>query len=132
MDKNPIVFPPDNIIQRGAFAIKDYLRDFSQGFDEWKELKVIVIGDEHVGKVVTTMYVSFYTQTTIVEAIHKTSTTLGKITSNFTKVNVTHSTVGIDMRSIKILDDVTIHLWDFAGQPQYSNTHRVKNSVKFH
>lgn len=59
---------------------------------------------------------------------------MGKITSVFSKVEVSESTVGIDMASsVKILDneiDASIAIWDFAGQPQYTATHQVRVSMK--
>lgn len=48
---NPITFPPQNVIARGPPAIKEFLRDYFTASEEWNQVKIITIGDEHVGKV---------------------------------------------------------------------------------
>lgn len=52
LENNPITFPPNNIMERGTTAILEYLKDFSDGVEVWKQLKVITIGSECVGKVI--------------------------------------------------------------------------------
>lgn len=48
---NPLTFPPESIVSRGAEAILQYLKDYENGVEEWKKIKIISIGDENVGKV---------------------------------------------------------------------------------
>lgn len=49
--ENPIVFPPYNVFSRGCQSVIDYLKDYNVGTEEWNHIKLITIGDEHVGKV---------------------------------------------------------------------------------
>lgn len=51
LDGNPMVSPPSSVIKRGIKAIQEFLRDFSQGSENWKQIKIIAMGDENTGKV---------------------------------------------------------------------------------
>jgi hypothetical protein len=63
--------------------------------------------------------------------LKKTATFLGRISTAINKVNVTQSTVGIDVKPLNIIEGVSLVVWDFAGQPQYTNTHQVNNIYNY-
>ncbi|MGH1384761.1 MAG: COR domain-containing protein [Kordia sp.] len=122
LNGTPLVEPPIEIACKGIEAIKRYYEeiDASSEKDNLYEVKLLLVGEERVGK------------TTIVEALSN---------PNFEFDLYKDSTEGIDIKTwiiekekLKFKKEFKINIWDFGGQEIYHATHQfflTKRSIYF-
>eukprot|EP00026_Physarum_polycephalum_P000783 Phypoly_transcript_00784.p1 GENE.Phypoly_transcript_00784~~Phypoly_transcript_00784.p1 ORF type:complete len:1126 (+),score=166.43 Phypoly_transcript_00784:12-3389(+) len=102
---------PNSVVKKGPKAVIKYFEEFQQENRNCCKIKLMVVGQENVGK------------TTLLQALRNTTKMMGDH-------SIPLSTDGIDIATWKVkLDKVTkkkieFSCWDFAGQEIYYNTHQ--------
>jgi len=98
---------PEKMLKEGSSeGIDNYFKDYRDGREPWREMKVMVLGNGRIGK------------TTLVETIQCTGTP-----NNLNKDAIV-STVGVHIQKGNFSSADHISIWDFAGQLEYSVTHQ--------
>ena len=106
LDNNPIINPPEEIVEQGIEAIYNYFDEAEkQGLDYIYEAKVLIVGEPGSGK------------TTLTQKLKD-----NKKWQKELKGKKTDSTVGIIIDKLKFpyhkdeSKEIKAHLWDFGGQ----------------
>jgi internalin A len=104
---NPVEVPPQEVVEKGLTAIKDYLRQIgAEGVDHLYEAKLLILGEGGAGK----------------------TSLAKKIQNPDYQLDEEKSTQGIDViRWSFPLDngrDFKVNIWDFGGQEIYHATHQ--------
>ncbi|WP_420265852.1 COR domain-containing protein [Candidatus Magnetominusculus dajiuhuensis] len=116
INDNPLEFPPPEILKQGTFAIKEYLKGFSDGKGrKLYEAKLLVVGEGGVGK---------------------TSLCKRLIDDKFDDKESTTEGIAIEDWRLRAIDteqtEIKLNVWDFGGQEIYHSTHQfflTKRSV---
>ena len=90
-------------------------------FSELRHVKVVVVGNENVGK------------TTLVKQFSHNFGTINKISSIVRGKGERKATDGIEMCSLEFssgISNTILHVWDFAGQELFYSTHQFFLSSK--
>jgi|GEM_PF-600134 len=104
VDKNPIVDPPMEIVEKGNQAIRDYFQASKKASRPLNEVKVILIGDGSAGK------------TSLVKRI---------VGEEFDPVeSQTHGINVLDWETSLRKQPIHVHFWDFGGQEIMHATHQ--------
>eukprot|EP00026_Physarum_polycephalum_P000022 Phypoly_transcript_00022.p1 GENE.Phypoly_transcript_00022~~Phypoly_transcript_00022.p1 ORF type:complete len:3281 (-),score=556.54 Phypoly_transcript_00022:159-8669(-) len=120
LDGNKIRTPPPEVVAGGLSSILDYLRDLIGGWEPCYRMKIMIVGQENVGK------------TSLLRSLKDRK----KVDTNVPSI----STDGIDIHSltfqgvfeeggdhdkvVRVKKDITLNVWDFAGQEIYYTTHQ--------
>ncbi|PRP80501.1 hypothetical protein PROFUN_11723 [Planoprotostelium fungivorum] len=108
LDGNEMKTPPKEIVRRGVKEILGYLTDLSEGSESCYRIKVMMVGQENVGK------------TTLLNALRKTPIAQ----------DISTDGIEIDDWSLKVTIankkpvKVKVKTMDFAGQQLYYSTHQ--------
>ena len=104
---NHFRFLPDNIKNNVDTQLIPYLQELKTSSIHWRSLKLLVVGEENVGK------------TTLLRCLRNTNhNSLGQIT------NINISTNGIDIQPVQIGEGIELNAWDFGGQEIFYPTHQ--------
>lgn len=120
---NPLVTPPKEIVRKGRKEILGYLKDLAEGSEPCYRTKLMIVGQENVGK------------TTLLQRLQnrKHKTKKGQ-KDNFATISI--STDGIDIEEWQLnvnfktpegkvkKQPVNFSVWDFAGQELYYTSHQ--------
>lgn len=104
---NPLETIPKETVARGGAAILSYLSQLREGKEKWKRMKLLVIGEENVGK------------TSLISALTDFNKRKKEV-----REGVNHSTDGISIATWPISSDLEFSTWDFAGQEVFYPTHQ--------
>ncbi|EFA78013.1 leucine-rich repeat-containing protein [Heterostelium album PN500] len=114
---NPLRTPPPEIIAKGTVSILKFLKDLTKGQEECYRMKLMVVGQENVGK------------TTLIKVLRDKK----KIKTLLAQPNVSTDGIIIDdwvlsggqvKTKSKTVDNITLTTMDFAGQEVYYTTHQ--------
>lgn len=114
---NPIKVPPIEIVKKGRKEILGYLKDLAEGAEPCYRTKVMVVGQENVGKTTLINKLQNRKQRT------KTKGTIKGVNT----ANISTDGIDIDLWNISVLfktkedpkprkQTVSVSVWDFAGQ----------------
>ncbi|EFA77446.1 leucine-rich repeat-containing protein [Heterostelium album PN500] len=121
LDANPLKTPPPEILSQGLTPILEYLRDLIKGQEQCYRMKLMIVGQENVGK--TTLLKALKDKKKKPQATGPNISTDGididnwVIPAQFEELDENH-------RPYKKKQDVTLSVWDFAGQEIYYTTHQ--------
>eukprot|EP01133_Synstelium_polycarpum_P001517 gene1517-1772_t len=115
LDANPLKTPPPEIVSQGLAAIRDYLRDLIKGQEQCYRMKLMIVGQENVGK--TTLIKTLREKKKMRPSTSNISTD-GIVIDNWV-FPATFEDAGERRKQ-----DVTLSVWDFAGQEIYYTTHQ--------
>jgi small GTP-binding protein len=126
LEGNKLIEPPPEVVSLGKDAILKHLHDMLDGTQECFRMKLMLVGQENVGK------------TSLLNALKKKRKNLGPV-AKITKQTAPLSTDGIDIETwqlpifiprLKRKEVVTLSVWDFAGQEIYYTTHQFFLSAR--
>lgn len=104
---NPFKQVPKNIVKGGTADLMLYLAQLQKEKVSWNRIKLLVVGEENVGKTSLLQYLQF-------QKPHN---------------GLNLSTNGIEIKSLHSIDDkVLFSAWDFGGQEVFYPTHQVSIS----
>jgi len=132
LDGNRIKTPPPEIQSQGLKPMLLYLKDLIKGQEQCYKMKLMIVGQENVGK--TTLLKTLREKKKKVASGPNISTDgiaidnwvfQGQFEEKEDETNGTNGTVTSNgNRTIKKKQDVTLSIWDFAGQEIYYTTHQ--------
>lgn len=114
-DSNQFTDPPPHVIGRGLSSIQSYLKAIEEGGTTiWNKMKIILIGNGGVGK------------SSIIKVInHINQSDENKSNDYSSIISKRIITEGGDIINWKRnRSDIDLQVWDFAGQEEYTTTHR--------
>ncbi len=109
--------------------MRQYIRQLVEGSEQWKAIKMVVLGNGKVGK--TTLLRAF---DTILHPEHGQNVRFSFflflfLANNKQQDEPIQSTIGADCHTLELAGgEVTV--WDFAGQQEYTATHQFFLSNK--
>eukprot|EP01132_Coremiostelium_polycephalum_P008525 gene8525-10480_t len=118
IEGNPIRTPPPEIIQKGHVQILQFLKDLSKGQQECYRMKLMIVGQENVGKTTLIKVLRDKKKTKILQAQPNISTD-GIIIDDWVL-----SGGQVKTKSKTAPDQITLTTMDFAGQEVYYTTHQ--------
>ncbi|EGG24144.1 leucine-rich repeat-containing protein [Cavenderia fasciculata] len=122
LDGNPLRTPPPEILHQGLQAILDYLKDLIKGQEQCYRMKLMIVGQENVGK--TTLLKTLRDRKKKPSVAGPNISTDGIVIDNWV-FNGQFDDIDVDSgRPIKKKQDITLSVWDFAGQEIYYTTHQ--------
>ncbi|KYR02814.1 leucine-rich repeat-containing protein (LRR) [Tieghemostelium lacteum] len=120
LDGNRLKTPPAEILAMGLKSILDYLKDLIKGSESCFKMKLMIVGQENVGK------------TTLIKTLKekkKKPTLTQNISTDGISIDSwvfqgTFEELDENNKPVKRKQDVTLSIWDFAGQDIYYTTHQ--------
>ncbi|GAM26449.1 hypothetical protein SAMD00019534_096240 [Acytostelium subglobosum LB1] len=136
LDYNPITTPPREIVHQGARATVEYLRDLVKGNERLYKMKLLVVGQENVGK--TTLLKVLRNKKAAKEISSQMNVSTDGITVDQWRLNKSMNIKEKMLSMVKTSaskgdgagnDDappeaITLTTLDFAGQEIYYSTHQ--------
>ena len=109
IEKNPLESIPKEVLARGTPTLLNYLKQMDGKTNNWKRIKLLVLGEEATGK------------TSLLSCFHLKN----KTKKGFQKRNrKTISTDGLEINNWQADNDIEFQTWDFAGQQVFYPTHQ--------
>jgi internalin A len=111
IEDNPLVIPPQEIVERGKEAVIRYFKELEEkGKDYLYEAKILIVGEGRVGK------------TTLLRKLQDNKAVLPSEEEDTTRgIDIEVNDSVFKTRNKK---NITIHFWDFGGQAIYHATHQ--------
>ncbi|KAF2071594.1 hypothetical protein CYY_007084 [Polysphondylium violaceum] len=121
LDGNRIKTPPPEIQVQGLKPMLLYLKDLIKGQEQCYKMKLMIVGQENVGK---TTLLKTLREKKKKAALGPNISTDGISIDNWVFSGQFEEKEEENNRTIKKKQDVTLSIWDFAGQEIYYTTHQ--------
>jgi len=122
---NELVTPPLDIIRGGSKAVLDFLYDSLSGSKPIYRMKMMIVGEENVGKTTLVDQLTRRWKAASSDGIYEPISTLSTDGIAISACSFRWKNEG-DKKIARLADefDVNISWWDFAGQELYYTTHQ--------